>query len=49
MIRDGQIVCDRCQKTITRVTSVPAEGWERMHNLCSECFHAVWQQSIPRA
>ncbi len=48
MIRDGQLVCDRCQKVITRITNVPAEGWDRMHNVCSECFLAVWQKSPAR-
>jgi len=49
MIRDGQMICDRCQKTISRVTEVPPEGWPTMHNLCSPCFQEVWKQSIPPA
>jgi hypothetical protein len=48
MIRDGQLVCDACQKAISRITEVPAEGWERMHNLCSTCFAALWAKSLPR-
>ncbi|MGP8071817.1 MAG: hypothetical protein ACLPZM_01630 [Thermoplasmata archaeon] len=48
MIRDGQLVCDSCQQPITRITSVPEEGWERMHNLCSTCFVTLWQTSIAR-
>jgi hypothetical protein len=48
MIKDGQLVCDNCQKPITRITDVPAEGWERMHNLCSACFTALWAKSIQR-
>jgi hypothetical protein len=49
MIRDGQLVCDGCQKVITRISDVPAEGWDTMHNLCSACFLALWKQSIPPA
>jgi hypothetical protein len=49
MIRDGQMVCDSCQKAITRVLEVPAEGWPTMHNLCSTCFEGLWKQSIPPA
>jgi|HubBroStandDraft_1064217.scaffolds.fasta_scaffold07693_3 hypothetical protein len=48
MIRDGQLVCDGCQKVITRITDVPAEGWEKMHNLCSSCFLALGKQSVSR-
>jgi hypothetical protein len=48
MIRDGQLVCDSCQKPITKITQVPAEGWERMHNLCSACFATVRQKAVKR-
>ena len=48
MIRDGQLVCDSCQTVITRITDVPPEGWERMHNLCSTCFVALRQKSVQR-
>lgn len=48
MIRDGQVVCDSCQTVITRISEVPAAGWDRMHNLCSKCFIALWQKSIQR-
>jgi len=48
MIRDGQLVCDACQKNISRVTEVPAEGWPKMHNLCSSCFADLKKQAIPR-
>ena len=48
MLRDGQLVCDSCQKTITRITSAAEEGWEQMHNLCSACFITLWQTSISR-
>jgi hypothetical protein len=48
MIRDGQLVCDSCQKPISRITDVPSEGWERMHNLCSACFAVLWAKSLPR-
>jgi hypothetical protein len=43
------MICDQCQKTITRVTEVPAEGWPTMHNLCSACFQEARKQSISRA
>ncbi len=48
MIKDSQVVCDNCQKVISRITDVPAEGWERMHNLCSECFVALGKTSVSR-
>jgi hypothetical protein len=48
MIKDGELVCDNCQKRITRITDVPAEGWERMHNLCSDCFAALRTKSVQR-
>jgi hypothetical protein len=48
MIKDGQLVCDRCGKAITRITDVPAEGWEKMHNLCSTCFTEVGRTAVPR-
>jgi hypothetical protein len=48
MIRDGRIVCDGCQNTITKITQVPEEGWPQLHNLCSECFDAVWKTALQR-
>jgi hypothetical protein len=48
MIRDGQMVCDVCQTSITHVTEVPAEGWPKMHNLCSACFADLKRQAVPR-
>jgi len=48
MLRDQEMVCDRCQKVITRVTNAPAEGWKQMHNLCSDCFLEVWKKSPAR-
>ncbi|HTW77043.1 MAG TPA: hypothetical protein VMG14_04675 [Thermoplasmata archaeon] len=48
MLQNGQLVCDACQRPITRITEVPAEGWERMHNLCSACFAAAKTKSVPR-
>ncbi|HTT72594.1 MAG TPA: hypothetical protein VMG99_00370 [Thermoplasmata archaeon] len=48
-LRDGAMVCDSCQKVITRITTVPDEGWPRMHNLCSACFDALRATSIPPA
>lgn len=49
MIRDGQMVCDICQKPISRITDVPAEGWPQMHNTCSACFVQLRTQAIPRS
>jgi hypothetical protein len=49
MLRDGQMFCDACQKPITRVSDVPAEGWPKMHNLCSDCFAKLKTQAIPRS
>lgn len=48
MIRDGQLICDACQKVISRITEVPPEGWERMHNLCSACFSDLEKSSVSR-
>jgi len=48
MIRDGTMVCDVCQKSITRITDIPAVGWPKMHNLCSACFASLKTQAIPR-
>lgn len=42
------MVCDGCQKVITRVTEIPTEGWPTMHNLCSACFSDLKKQAIPR-
>jgi len=48
MLKDGQLVCDRCHKVITKITNVPPEGWEKMHNLCSDCFTAIGKTAVPR-
>jgi hypothetical protein len=48
MLRDGQLVCDSCGKVITRITDVPPEGWEKMHNLCSACFAALGKTAVAR-
>jgi len=48
MLRDGQIVCDSCQKAITRVTESPPEGWPQMHNVCSACFGSLQKQAVSR-
>jgi len=48
MIRENQMVCDVCQKPITRVTEIPSEGWPKMHNLCSTCFSDLKKQAVPR-
>ena len=48
MIRDGQLICDSCQTVISRITDVPVDGWQKMHNLCATCFAALWQKSIQR-
>lgn len=42
MYRDGEIVCDVCNATITRVTEPPADGWPKLHSLCSSCFAAAF-------
>jgi len=49
VIRDGTIVCDGCQKAITKITRVPAEGWPHLHNLCSACFDSLWKTGLQRA
>ncbi len=49
MIREGNIVCNGCEKVISRVSNVPADGWPRLRNLCPACFQALWKRSIPRA
>jgi len=49
VIRDGAIVCDNCQKVITKITKVPEEGWPQMHNVCSTCFDALWKTGLQRA
>jgi len=49
-LRDQQLICDQCQKVITRITTVPEEGWApSMHNLCSTCFQELHSRSIHRA
>ncbi len=48
MLREGRLVCDACQTVITRITSAPEEGWQKMHNLCSTCFDKLWSTSIAR-
>lgn len=49
MIEDRRMVCDGCQKIITRILSVPPEGWPKMHNLCSACFIDLSKRSISTA
>ncbi len=44
MIRDGNMVCDACEAVITRVTELPADGWPKLHSLCSACFEAAWKK-----
>jgi hypothetical protein len=48
MLRDGTLVCDGCQKTISRITHAPPDGWPALRNLCSTCFAELRKQSIPR-
>ena len=48
MFKDGQVVCDACNKPITRVTEAPAEGWPDLHSLCSACFDQLKGTSLPR-
>ncbi|MCI4369530.1 MAG: hypothetical protein L3K09_08230 [Thermoplasmata archaeon] len=45
MYKDGQIVCDSCQTMITHLTGAPAEGYPKMHDLCSACFAELWKKS----
>jgi NMD protein affecting ribosome stability and mRNA decay len=49
MIQDGQMTCDNCGKPISRLTTMPEEGYPKMHSLCSACFADVWKKSIPPA
>lgn len=49
MIRGGQMVCDSCQKPISRVTRLPDDGWPKLHALCSACFAHLRTQAIPRS
>ena len=46
MLKDGVIRCDACGKEITRASAAPAQGWERLHNLCSSCFAARTQTAV---
>jgi len=48
MIHEGQLLCDVCQKPISRISDVPAEGWPQMHNLCSACFAELRTKAVPR-
>ncbi|MCI4364810.1 MAG: hypothetical protein L3K10_01920 [Thermoplasmata archaeon] len=49
MIRDGQIICDSCQKPISRTTAELESGGTKMHNVCSDCFSTLKKRSIPPA
>jgi hypothetical protein len=49
MLKGDEMICDGCQKVISHVTPLPADGWPRLHSLCSACFAALWQKSIPPA
>jgi predicted amidophosphoribosyltransferase len=49
MLKDGQIICDSCQKVISRITQAPAEGWEQMHNLCSACYLELEKKAVSRS
>jgi hypothetical protein len=49
MLREGSLVCDGCQKTISRLTYAPPDGWPHLRNLCGSCFTELWKQSIPRS
>ena len=44
MMKDGNMVCDNCQAVISRVTEVPADGWPKLHSLCSNCFTELWKK-----
>lgn len=46
-IRDEKLVCDRCGTVITRISTVPGEGWApEQHNLCSKCFKELWANAM---
>ncbi|MCI4323130.1 MAG: hypothetical protein L3K03_03785 [Thermoplasmata archaeon] len=40
-MKDNIMICDSCGATITSVTSLPAEGYPKLHALCSKCFAAA--------
>jgi hypothetical protein len=48
VLKDGAMVCDQCQQVITKLPDAPAEGYPRMHNLCSACFAELRKRSISR-
>ncbi|MGP8077512.1 MAG: hypothetical protein ACLQC7_06255 [Thermoplasmata archaeon] len=47
--QNEKLICDACQNVITRITTPADAEWATMHNLCSDCFRALWKQSIPPA
>ncbi len=38
MIKEGVLFCDTCGTKISRVVDLPAEGWPKLHAICSACF-----------
>ncbi len=48
MLKDGQLICDRCGKVISRLTAPPEGDAEKMHNLCSACFTELEKQAVSR-
>jgi hypothetical protein len=45
VVKEGTILCDKCNASITRVQSLPADGWPKLHNLCSACFTELHDRS----
>jgi hypothetical protein len=37
-MKDNVMICDACGTKITQVTTLPAEGYPKLHALCSKCF-----------
>jgi hypothetical protein len=37
-MKDSTMVCDKCGATITQVTTLPADGYPKLHALCTKCF-----------
>lgn len=40
-MKGDEMVCDYCGAAITKVTSLPAEGWPHLHAVCAPCFQKL--------
>jgi hypothetical protein len=40
-MKDDVMVCDACGTTITHVTTLPSDGYPKLHALCTKCFAAA--------